>query len=238
MTAIFAYVKDTTAFVAADTCRADPLGFFLPKIVNKVYFWSDHIVIAQTGAGRPLEQLMKMMNDTKLKTGDQSVTGLVNAFAQNRAACLTSSQNVSKIGQSSVPVRGTLIAACARDDLNQAQIVTFDFSNGRVDYNQGVSVVSGALLYADGSSPARYQQTALTEFNRLWQSGCGIPLDEWSVRCLGASIPTTSASGINFVDWPADLFIATAGPTNNGRQLFSSRALGIKILSKSIYIDQ
>jgi hypothetical protein len=58
LTAIFAFVEDGTAFIAADTKRA-MTGFV--SAAKKIHYWSDHILIAQTGIAKPLACLISEM---------------------------------------------------------------------------------------------------------------------------------------------------------------------------------
>jgi 20S proteasome alpha/beta subunit len=62
MTAIFAYAEDDTAFIGADTRRA---VLELSSVVTKIHRWSEHILLAQTGAGKPMTELIYAMMVTR-----------------------------------------------------------------------------------------------------------------------------------------------------------------------------
>lgn len=85
MTAIFSYVKDDIAFIAADT-RRGILG--LTGVATKVHHrWSEHILLAQTGAGAPMTELPCEMTVWRDRNpGLVTLQGLAGVFARLHSA--------------------------------------------------------------------------------------------------------------------------------------------------------
>lgn len=194
MTAIFTFVSDDVAFVGVDTRRA--IGA-LSSVVTKVHRWSDKILLAQTGAGAPLSELISEMAVWRDRNpGLVSFSGLTQIFNRLRA------QHYDRaVGQSKVVVLGTVVAVCAAGLGSPAQIVTFDFATGA----QKVVGRAGEV-YADGTSQSAFQNIAEIEFRRL-ASG-PLALDRWAIDCLDQAARRHPSS----VGWPADLAIARPDP--------------------------
>ena len=111
MTAIFAYVQNDIAFIAADTCRTDKV---VPFVAHKVHRWSEHILIAQTGPSRSLTRLifeMMIVRDNGAELAKRD--GLERVFSKFYKKCC-------------VEAAGTLVVACAADGNSPAEIFTLD----------------------------------------------------------------------------------------------------------------
>lgn len=198
MTAIFAYVSDDVAFLAADTKRAVPL-LPLSTMAMKVHQWSEHVLIAQTGAGEAVSELIATMILWRDRNPELiSFSGLVQLFDKLRPCFFKRAVKRSKI-----TVAGTIVVACAAHDRCPAQVATFDFATG----TQNSVGVSGSV-YADGTDQVQFQSIADIEIAALVQGQDHVQLDRWALSCLTKSI----ALYPTFVGWPADMTIARTFP--------------------------
>jgi len=197
MTAIFTYVEDDTAFICADARRAIHV---LSSIATKVHHrWSEYILLAQTGAGEPMTELLCEMTVWRdRQPGLVTFQGLVDVFNHLRPKHYAAATNRLKIA-----VNGIVVAACASDGQTPAQIVTFDFATG----NQTVVGSSGSA-YADGTDQVAFQQIADNELRQFKTAGA-LELDGWAIACLSQAVASYPAN----VGWPADLAIVRPYPT-------------------------
>jgi hypothetical protein len=198
MTAIYAYVEDDTAFIGVDTRRAIGL---LSSVVTKVHRWSEHILLAQTGAGKAVTELIYAMMVTRDNNpAFVSFADLSKIFDLHQKKMYQAAQANSK-----VTIVGTLVAACASDATAPAQIATFDFAAGG-----GPKIVGGSgSAYADGTDAAAFQSAADHHIQCMRANSDAFALDRWAMTCIAdahASYPSS-------VDWPADLVITRPCPS-------------------------
>jgi hypothetical protein len=194
MTAIFTFVNNGVAFVGADTRRA--IGA-LSSVVTKVHRWSDRILLAQTGAGAPLTELITEMTVWRDRNpGLASFSGLKQVFDRLRPVHYAKAITASK-----VTVIGTIVVVCGGEAASPAQIVTFDFASGASKVVGGVGDV-----YADGTDQPAFQVIAEYEFKKLALGAYS--LDRWAMDCI------EQAAGLypKSVGWPVDLAIACPNP--------------------------
>lgn len=199
MTAIFAFVENGTAFVAADTRRAAP---GLQSVATKVYYWSEHILIAQTGVAKPLDGLVnEMILWRDRKSQFREFAGLVELYKHRRPD--HQAKAAAALGVSVGMVCGSIIVAVAENLTDTATIATLDFATEKV-----TKVASSGSVYADGTDPPAFQIIAVKEMAAQRRTGGSVALDQWAMNCIGCSVQTNG----NEVGWPADMIISRWHP--------------------------
>lgn len=196
MTAIYAYVCDDLAFISADTRRAI---WELSSVVTKVHRWSEHILLAQTGSGVPLSELLCEMTVWR----DRNPTLIPFSGLAQVISKLAPQRHAAAKAQSPISVNGTIVAACASDGASPAQIVTFDFQTGSPK-----TVGGSGSVYADGSDPPAFLSIAQSTLTLHKTPTGALQLDRWAMDCLGQAVAVRPDS----VGWPADLAIARPFP--------------------------
>lgn len=204
MTAIFAYVKGSCAFVAADSHRADPLGIFPATTVNKTYCWADRIPFACTGNGLLMSKLATDMV-ALATTCSSDEAGFRFAFTNARTAILSATSPPapgSPIATNTPALKGgTILASIPEEDGSAAKILELNFDTGAIWPHS-------CDLTAQGTDPEAFRTIGLMKYHEHKVS-TGLACDVWAVE----SIALASNICGRHVGLPCDVIIARPDST-------------------------
>ena len=181
-------------------------------MVEKVHRWSETVLLAQTGAGRPMTRLIQKMmfnrdhDYPKNSTGE----GLKSLYSSLRPLLYNEELRTSR---SRSALNGTFVVVVASDGIAPAEIFTLDYATGAY-----TPIGGSGTRYADGTNQTVFQAVADRQFAALSSSASKLPLDVWASNCIQDAV----ASEPQHVDWPADLAISRFFP-GSGRRFILRR---------------
>jgi len=193
MTAIFAYIRNGSALIAADSKRRDPLGLFAFPPVTKVYSWGDTLLFAGAGNGPNLERLAKaMLADASFSRDER---GFLEAFSHHQAIEYPAAVSRAQPKAAGRFIAGTFVVAVCATLRRKAHLQKLDFKTGLLTRSK-------AHLMTDGTNPTEFKRFSRRHLSKY--AGGQIPGEIWASTCM------TDASALcpGDVDWPVDVLIA------------------------------